>query len=208
MPTRSIARIVASLLALSIAPFVLAAFAPQQPPKPKPDAQQVPFPEQSTRGCTRILYFNGDHAGGEVAVDYGRPAWKDDYDAVVAKADPVRWRFGQNFWTNLDTNIDLSFGTTEIAPGQWYLVLERKADGSFALVFLDPVEVRDHHVDAFTVALAKGGTEVPLTYRQVEARADHLLIRIDLDRAKNGAKLVIQFGKHELTTPFVMKPAP
>jgi len=73
---------------------------------------------------------------------------------------------------------------------------------------VDPVEVRDHHLDAFTVALTKGGTEVPLAYRKVDVRADHLLVRLDLDgSAKHGAKLVIQFGKHELSAPFVMKPA-
>jgi hypothetical protein len=205
MSMRSLARRGAPAVALAL-PVVLAALAPQQ--KPKPDAPQIPYPDQSARGSTRILWWNGDHSGGEVAVDYGKPAWKDDYDAVVAKRDAVRWRFGQNFWTNLDTSVDLQFGSTEIAPGQWYLVLERKADGSFALDFLDPVEVRDHHVDAFTVNLAPAGTAVPLTYRQVDVRADHLLVRIDLDGGvKNGAKLVIQFGKHELSTPFTMKPA-
>ena len=195
------------ILALASLPFVFASFTPPQQ-KARPDAPQIAYPESSARGSTRILYWNGDHSGGEVAIEYGKPVWKDDYDAVVAKAEPARWRLGQNFWTNLDTSIDLKFGATEIAPGQWYLVLARKADGTYALDFLDPVEVRDHHVDAFTVALAKGGTEVPLSYRKVDVRADHLLIRIDLDGSvKNGAKLVIQFGKHELTAPFTMAPA-
>ena len=208
MSHRLLARFGAPALALAAAPLVLAAFAPQQPPKPQPDAPQIPYPEQSTRGCTRIFYWNGDHSGGEVVVDYGKPVWRDDYDAVVAKSEAARWRFGQNFWTNLDTNIDLAFGKVEIAPGQWYLALDRKADGTFTLVFLDPVEIRDRHLDAYTVAQAKGGTEVPLAYRQVDVRADRLQIRIDLDgSAKNGAKIVVQFGKHELSAPCVMKPA-
>lgn len=206
MSTCNLGRLVAPALALLVAPFALAALAPQQ--KPKPDAPQIPYPEQSARGCTRLFFWNGDHSGGEVVVDYGKPVWRDDYDAVVEKAEPARWRFGQNFWTTLDTNIDLAFGKVEVAPGQWYLVLERKADGTFALVVLDPVDVRDHHLDAFTVALTKGGTEVPLAYRKVDVRADHLLVRLDLDgSAKHGGRLVIQFGKHELSAPFVMKPA-
>lgn len=200
------------VVALACAPLLVLSLglslAPQQA-APKPDAPQIAFPESSTRGSSRILYWNGHHSGGEVALDYGKPVWKDDYDAVVAKSEAARWRLGQNFWTNLDTNIDLEFGKTVIAPGQWYLVLDRKADGRFVLVFLDPVEVRDQHIDAYTVALTKGGTEVPLDYKKVDARADHLTMRIDLDgTVKNGGRIVIQFGKHELTAPFMMKPAP
>ena len=66
MSTCRLARFAAPAFALLAAPFVLAALAPQQ--KPKPDAPQIPFPEQSARGCTRLFFWNGDHSGGHGAM--------------------------------------------------------------------------------------------------------------------------------------------
>jgi hypothetical protein len=205
------------------APFALLAFVPlvalvrppqaaphtpQAAPKiPPANAPQIASPETSQRGNTRIFYWGGDHSAGQLAVDYGKPVWKDSYDAAVDQQLGKRWRLGQNFWTSLDTNMELTAGKAELAPGQYYLVLERKGDGQFVLIVLDPVEMRDRHLDAFQAPQTTGGTEIPLDYRKVDVPADHLAIRLELDgKIERGARLVIQFGKHELTGHLLMKP--
>jgi hypothetical protein len=196
------------VLALVLAP-VLAISRPQQaaPPPPARNAPQVPYPEVSQRGNTRLYFWGGDHSAGELSIDYGKPVWKEAYDAAVEKQLSTRWRLGQNFWTSLDTNMELSAGSTEIAAGQYYLVVERKGDGRFVLILLDPVDVRDHRFDAFQAPQTTGGIELPLDYRTVDVAADHLALRLELDgKVERGARLVIQFGKHELTSHLRMKP--
>ena len=58
------------------------------------------------RGSARVLYWDLDAKGGagEFAVNYGRPAWKKEYEDP-AKFDKMTkgqvWRMGSNFWTEL-----------------------------------------------------------------------------------------------------------
>jgi len=171
-------------------------------------APQRPFAELSTRGSARIFYWGGDHSGGEVAIHYGQPPWKPEHEQAIEKLAGVRWRLGKDFWTTLDTNIDLKFGETEVLAGCWYLALEKRAsDGAFVLWVLDPVEARDAHLDAFEVQKTKGGTAIVMSHKTVTAAAEKLSIRLDVDaQRKDGANLVIQFGPHELTAPLTMAP--
>ena len=174
---------------------------------PKKQAQQ-PFPELSPRSSSRIFYWGGNSSGGEVLVDYAQPVWKEEYDKQVDAMLGVRWRLGSNFWTRLDTNMDLAAGETDIPTGDYYLVLERKKeDKSFVLWLLDPVEVRDAKLDAFQAPQTTGGIAVPMDYKRVDVKAEKLMIRLDLDaKRKDGANFVVHFGNHELTAKLQMHP--
>lgn len=172
-----------------------------------PNAAQRAFPETSTRGNARIFYWGGDRSAGQLTIDYGQPAWKDAYDAQIETQRGVRWRLGQNFWTNLDSNIDLRFGDVEVLAGHYYLVLERTVDGAFLLWLLDPVEIRDAHLDAFHAARTTGGIALPIAHREVATKSGALTMRLDVDaQRKDGAKLVIQFGRHELSADLTLVP--
>ena len=172
-----------------------------------PRAAQRPFPEQTARGSTRIYYWGGNHSGGQAQIHFGQPQWHDSYDEKLDSLSGKRWRLGQNFWTTLDTNLDLAFGEIEVLAGCWYLALERNVDGSYVLWVLDPVEIRDAHLDAFQVDQTKGGLAIALEHKAVAVKAEKLQIRLDLDATrKDGAKLVIHFGKHELSAPLTMTP--
>lgn len=199
IPFRSL--VVAGFCVAAAAPLVALQGAPRKQP-------QQAFPEASARMASRILYFGGTSSGGEVMVDYAAPDWKEEYDKQVDSMLGVRWRLGKNFWTHLDTNMDLAAGEVDIPAGLYYLVLERKKeDKSFVLWLLDPVEVRDAKLDAFQAPQSKGGIAVPLEYKLVDAKADKLAIDVTLDgQHKDGANLVIHFGKHQLTTKLTMHP--
>ena len=172
------------------------------------NAPQRPFAELSSRGSARIFYWGGDHSGGQVELHYGQPAWKPEHEKAIESLAGVRWRLGQNFWTTLDSNMDLAFGETEVLAGCWYLALEkRKSDGAFVLWVLDPVEVRDAHLDAYQVQKTTGGTPIVMSHKTAATTADKLAIRLDVDpQRKDGANLVIHYGPHELTAPLTMAP--
>jgi len=177
-------------------------------PKASQSAPQQAFPETSPRGSSRIFYWGGNRSGGQVIVDYGQPAWKEEYDQSVDAQLGVRWRLGNNFWTRLDTNMDVTAGEVDIPAGLYYLVLERrKEDRNFVLWLLDPVEIRDARLDAFQAPQTKGGIALPLEYKAVELKAEKLQIALAPDaQRKDGATLTVHFGKHRLATKLTLHP--
>lgn len=112
------------------------------------------------RASARLLYWdNGaDAAAAQLAINYGRPAWRQEYE------DPARfdamtkgkvWRMGSNFWSNLYTDLPMKISGKAIAPGFYFLGLQRSADGSsWRLAFIDPVKVRKARIDAFDIRKA------------------------------------------------------
>ena len=83
------------------------------------------------RGGARLTYFDGKKSPGQVHLDWGKVAWNDAFGEQLASGelDGRRWRFGQDFWTNLDASLDLTVGDAQIPAGHHFLTLERKADG-------------------------------------------------------------------------------
>ena len=195
--------VLAAVLAVVVGAPILAAF--QGAPR---KALQQAFPETSQRGCSRIFYWGGDRSGGQVRVEFGQPAWKPEYDQAIDKMLGQRWRLGQNFWTSLDSNMDLNAGDVDLPAGLYYLALERrKDDKEFVLWLLDPVEIRDAKLDAFQAGKSTGGIAVPLEHKNVDLEAAKLQISLVTEpQAKDGAKVVIHFGKHQLSASFTMHP--
>ena len=77
------------------------------------------------------------------------------------KPSKPRWRFGENFWTTLDTNMDLVLGGVEVPTGYYYIVVQHHERG-LELVLLDPAEIRKQHLDAYEAPKTTGGIRVPL----------------------------------------------
>ena len=112
------------------------------------------------RASARLLYWDDDAntAAGQLAINYGRPVWRKDYEDP-AEFDAITkgkvWRMGSNFWSNLYTDVPVRISGKAIAPGLYFLGLERSADGSsWWLAFIDPVKVRQAHIDAFDIRKA------------------------------------------------------
>jgi len=143
-----------AMLAGLLLPFTLIAGAQQ---KPKIVAEGG---TPDDRASTRVLYWNAqtNSAAGQVAIDYGLPVWKKEYNDTARFDAMTRgkvWRMGSNYWTILDTNLPLSIGGKKVPAGLYYLGLHRSEEGSeWSLAFIDPAKARKVHLDAFQVERA------------------------------------------------------
>ena len=164
------------------------------------------------RGETRILFWNGaaGKAAAEVAISYGRPLWKNEYNTAGALDQMTKgktWRAGKNFWTFLDTNIPLKIGGTDIPVGMYYLVVQRSADGNdWSLAFIDPASARRNRIDAAEADRRIGEMTIqhsaPLMFK---SRNDITrLLEMEIAGYPNDlskATFVIKWGKFELSGP-------
>lgn len=169
--------------------------------------EQTPYAETSVRGNARIFYWFGPDSAGQVSIDFGRPRWRPAYEKFLQQPGGPRWRFGENFWTSLDTNMPLELGGVAVEPGSYYLVLEHSGEQGPQLVLLDPQEVRRRRLDAYEAQKTKGGLVVPLLAGEGGAPAEVLDVELVVDgEHKDRGELRIRFGPHLMTAPLVMKP--
>lgn len=202
-----------SLLALVTGAVVLVSAGVVTGMRQAPQAQNS-YNEVSQRSNTRIFYWGpkgSEPTGGSIgqlAIDYGQPPWKEAYDKAVEEQRDQRWRFGQNFWTNLDTNIDLTISEVDVPTGYYYLVLEHTTADEWLMWAIDPDEARAQHLDAYHARLTTGGIKIPLEYERVDAKTD--VLKVTLRRRpteRDLATLEVRFGPHRLTADVEMKPA-
>lgn len=194
------AKILASFTALLIATAVHA----RQNPKIEVEGGDV-----DDRASARLLYWNDQAhaAAGQFAINYGRPVWHKEYDDP-AKFDSITkgkvWRMGSNYWSNLYTDVPLTISGTAVAPGLYFLGLQRSADGfSWSLAFIDPVKVRKGRIDAFDIRKAKVEFTAPMSVEPAGSEAVEKLT-ITLTHPENeihNAILKVAWGHLALTAP-------
>ncbi len=172
-------------------------------------AQKAPqlqvYQQSIERRNARVAWFAGSGGAGQVAIDYSPVPWQDAYDAQVAsgKLAGQKWRLGADFWTRLDTSVDLRFGKVAVPAGYYYLTLEQRAGGQYVLALHDPAAVRQQKLDAFEAAKLVGGIEIPMTYAKADAVAKELAIAVAIQGgSKSDGTLSITFGGHHLAVPF------
>ena len=161
------------------------------------------------RGSARLLFWNetAHKAAGQIAVNYGRPVWRKDYEDA-SKFDGMTkgkvWRMGSNFWSNLYTDVPVTIGGKAIDPGLYFLGLERSADGaSWSLAFIDPNKVREGRIDAFQIQRAKVEFTAPMTTESAGSDAVEKLI-ISITHPENdirNAMLKVAWGHLALSAP-------
>jgi len=158
---------------------------------------------EAPRVSTRMAYFGPNTSEGQFAIDYGQPEWKAEYETqfeVLTKGK--RWRLGNNFWTTLDTHLDLSIGGTEVKAGYYYLVLARSEADEWHLVLLDPRKIQEKKLVASMANETTGGLEAPLKWEKIEETAQKLEVKLIPDEANlEKTTLEIRWGKHKRTTP-------
>lgn len=157
------------------------------------------------RASTRLLYET-DRAIGEFAIDYGRPAWKKEYEdpSIFDKMTRGKvWRLGKDFWTTLDTSLPLTIAGTEVLVGSYYLGLHRSEDGAtWSLAFLDPAKIRGSKLDAFEINRAPIAFKVPIKLEQGAERVDKLTLSLSHQKENiTSVALRIAWGKLLLTAP-------
>ncbi len=178
---------------------------PAQQQKPAMVAEDGGLQE---RGSARVLYWNprADTALGQFAIEYGRPAWKKEYDDS-AKFDGLTngkiWRLGSNFWTVLDTSLPLKIAGRAVPVGSYYLGLRRSADGgTWSLAFIDPAKVRKARLDAFQIERAPVEFEMPMTMERGAGTSEKLTITLSYTKENpKSVTLKIGWGKLSLRAP-------
>jgi len=161
------------------------------------------------RASARVLYWNAQtkSAAGQVAIDYGRPVWKKEYNDT-AKFDAMTrgkiWRMGSNYGTILDTNLPLSIGGKKVPIGLYYLGLHRSEEGSeWSLAFIDPAKARKMHLDAFQVERAPVEFEAHMSnVSNAENQAEKLTITLSYPKEDiKHVTMRIGWGNLVLSTP-------
>jgi Protein of unknown function (DUF2911) len=192
-----------SFLSALMVAFVLTADAQQQKPK---IVAEGGTPDD--RASARVLYWNtqADAAAGQVAIDYGRPVWKKEYDDP-AKFDAMTkgkiWRMGSNYWTILDTDLPLSVSGKKVPIGLYYLGLRRSEQGTgWNLVFIDPGKARKATLDAFQIQKAQVEFEAPMSAAKAETPKEKLTITLSYPKSNiQHVTMKVAWGSLALSTP-------
>jgi hypothetical protein len=161
------------------------------------------------RASARVLYWNSktNAAAGQLAIDYGRPVWKKEYNDS-AKFDAMTrgkvWRMGSNYWTILDTNLPLSISGKKVAAGLYYLGLHRSENGSeWSLDFIDPAKARKMQLDAFQIERAPVEFQAHMSsVARADNQAEKLTITLSYPKDNiTHVTMRIAWGNLMLSTP-------
>ena len=195
------------LLPLALVALVASSVA-QQKPKLAPLCPVAEGGEPDDRASARVLYWDEklDHSAGQLAIDYGRPAWQKKYEDSATFDGMTKgkvWRMGSNFWTLLDTSLPLKISGKAVSPGYYFLGLARSADGSkWSLAFIEPAKVRAARGDAFEMQRAKVEFEAPVTVEKATSTVDKLTITFSYKQEKSTkVTLRIAWGNFLVSTP-------
>jgi len=154
-----------------------------------------------SEGRSRTLLC--DHASrSTITIEHSLPEWKERHQAQLDEMKTgTRWRFGQNYWTTLETNVPVSISDKKVAPGYYYLAMEKEPEHQWSLVLLDEDEVCKDTMDAFQASSTKGGTKVALkTEPQLKDVCKKLAVAFE-PTGGDGATLDIRWGTYHLTAP-------
>jgi hypothetical protein len=157
------------------------------------------FPMNDDRKITGLFFWDGAGSPGSFAIAYGQPAWKAEYDEMVASKKAAAVRLGKNYWTTLDTSVDLTIGGTKVPAGHYYLGILRDEKGTFHLMCMDSATVRAQRGAPHMTSQMKAKINAPLQHATVEDEADLLSITVDNGSKPTDGTLSIHWGKHQLT---------
>lgn len=170
------------LLPVFFATLVASSLAQEKPNEATAVCPLAEGGQPDDRASARVLYWDPklDHSAGQLAIDYGRPAWQEKYEDAAtfdAMTKGKVWRMGSNFWTLLDTSLPLKISGKSVSPGYYFLGLARSPDGAkWTLAFIDPAKARAARGDAFEMERAKVEFEAPVTVEKATSIVDKLTI--------------------------------
>lgn len=165
------------------------------------------FAQTTERKCARVAWFSSSGSPGQIGLDYCAVPWNDEYEAALAsgKLQGKKWRLGADFWTTLDTSIDLQFGATKVPAGYYYLTLEQRDAKTFVLGCHDAAAAKKQKLDPVFADRLAGGIEIQLAHAEADAAAAlEITLRPERGSASEGM-LRLRFGRHELSAPVSMR---
>ena len=154
-------------------------------------AAAVPGFSQGSRGKAEMKA-----GSGTITIDYGRPAMKGRDMLGQLKVGSF-WRMGSNQATQIKSPVDLMFGSTKIAKGEYSLFMKRSAEDKFELVFNSKTgQWGTQHDPAGDVAT------VPLKKEALSAAAETLTI--ELKESPKGGTFSLSWGDSKVSAEFTI----
>lgn len=150
------------------------------------------------RRMTQVTWI-GMSGQQRLAIEYGRPKWRAEYEALATAKSAAQFPLGSSAWTTLQSSVDLAAGDVRIARGRWYLGLQRNADATWTLTMTpaDPVDASGEYVGAF---LANAEVRVPMRLQSDVPSAEHLDISLTADKkVKRDVTLALTWGPFRLS---------
>jgi len=130
-------------------------------------------------------------AGGKVTIHYGTPKLAGrNLDEMIKPG--LAWFMGMNNPTTLETTIPLDFGGKKLPPGKYAIFSRPDEQRNWTLLVSSAIT---RPLKAETVVL-----EAPLNFVKDSASQD--LLKITLDKAGDGASLVVAWGTYRLQGAF------
>lgn len=124
---------------------------------------------------------------GKVAIDYGAPEWRAEFDGAMAKQ--ASWRLGKDAPTRIDLSCGLLTIDGCVPAGQYGLAMKKNAKGAWDLVV--------YPGEGFYDAEREGWRIRPTTVEQTDTIASELSIALNDDK-----ELEVCFGPHRAVYPF------
>jgi hypothetical protein len=158
-------------------------------------------PDQNLLRATTRVSWHGQSGEQFLAIEHGQPKWNAGYEQRLAGRAAMHARLGNGAWTTLQAGVDLTFGTTRVPRGRWYLGLRRDEQRTVSLTFFraDPLDQRG--IGAFATSTLEPEFAVPLRLARNEVASE--LLDITLSSNKTGDEnvtLTIVWGPHRLST--------
>lgn len=161
-------------------------------------------PDQKLLRATTRVSWHGQSGEQFLAIDHGQPKWSAGYEQLLTGRSVLRARLGSGAWTTLQAGVAMTFGTTRVPAGRWYLGLWRDAQQNVSLSFLaaDPLDARG--VGAFATSTLEPDFVVALGRSRSEQSVERLDITLAAQRTGNeNVLLTIAWGPHRLSTGLV-----
>jgi hypothetical protein len=128
---------------------------------------------------------------GKVTIHYGTPKLGTrNLDEMIKPG--VAWFMGMNNPTTLETTVTLDFGGKKLAPGKYAIFARPDEQRNWTLLVSSAVE---RPLKPSTVVL-----EAPLRFAKDGAAQD--LLKITLEKAADGASMVVAWGTYRLQGGF------
>lgn len=170
-------------------------------------AQVQVFEQVIARKNARAAWFTRKDSPAQIAIDWSPVKWKPEFDTQLQAGKFVgkNWRLGADFWTRLDTSVDMQCGETKVPAGYYYLTLAQKDADHFVLTLHDPVAIKKRKLDAYQAEGLRGGLDLALTHGVADDGVDQLEFAVNMEPGSTTAgTMTIRFGSHVLTTPFAV----
>lgn len=131
---------------------------------------------------------------GKVSIHYGTPRLgKRNLDDLIKPG--IAWFMGMNDPTTLETTVDLDFNGKRLGAGKYAIFARADEQKNWTLLVSSTIE---RPLNPSTVVL-----EAPLRFNKDGAPQD--LLKITLEKAGDGASMIVAWGTYRLQAAF--KPA-